>query len=263
MGPLATADFYTKLVRLTPARTDQEHPRVIIDSNPKIPDRTAGLLRRGPDPTPHLVATARGLVQAGAGVIAIPCNSAHAFLVPIRNAVGVPVLDMMEEVAAVAAGLRPRLRAVGLLATIGTIRSGLYHRALARRGIAVVESTPAGEARVQAAIKSVKAGDLGRGVRARVRSAAATLVRRGAGAIILGCTELPLVMAAGDAPVPVLDGTEILAAAAVREALHQGRHRWPRNGVRPEEFSRPLLRSHARTHSLQHHAGAARPARRR
>ena len=263
MGPLATADFYTKLVRLTPARIDQEHLRVIIDSNPKIPDRTAGFLRQGPDPTPDLVATALGLVRAGAGVIAIPCNSAHAFLAPIRNAAGVPVLDMMEEVAAVTAALRPRPRAVGLLATLGTIRSGLYHRALARRGIAVVESTPAEDARVQAAIKSVKAGDVGRRVRARVRAAATALARRGAGAIILGCTELPLVMAAGDAPVPVLDGTEILAAAAVREGLYPGSRPWQRNGVTPEEFSRPLPRSHAQTHSLQHHAGARRPARRR
>jgi aspartate racemase len=263
MGPLATADFYTKLVRLTPARTDQEHPRVIIDSNPKIPDRTAGLFRQGPDPTPHLVATARGLVRAGAGVIAIPCNSAHAFLVPIRNAVGVPVLDMMEEVAAVTAALRPRPRAVGLLATLGTIRSGLYHRALARRGIAVVESASAEDARVQAAIKSVKAGDLGRRVRERVRAAATALTRRGAGAIILGCTELPLVMAAGDVAVPVLDGTEILAAAALREALHPGTGLSQRNGVKLEEFSRPLRRLDARTHSLQHHAGARRPARRR
>lgn len=78
MGPLATADFYTKFVRLTPARTDQEHPRVFIDSNPKIPDRTAGLFGQGPDPAPALVATAQGLVRAGADVIVIPCNSAHA-----------------------------------------------------------------------------------------------------------------------------------------------------------------------------------------
>src|SRR5437870_609987 len=68
MGPLATADFYAKLVRLTPARTDQEHLHVIIDSNPKIPDRTDGLGGEGPDPTPHLVATARSLEGVGVEV---------------------------------------------------------------------------------------------------------------------------------------------------------------------------------------------------
>ena len=143
MGPLATADFYTKLVRLTPARADQDHLRVIIDSNPKIPDRTAALRGEGPDPTEALVATARGLERAGADLIAIPCNSAHAYLQAIRGSVGIPVLDIMEEVAAAAAALVPRPRAAGLLATSGTMQARLYHRALASRGIDVVEPAAA------------------------------------------------------------------------------------------------------------------------
>ncbi len=250
MGPLATADFYAKLVGLTPARTDQDHLRVLIDSNPKIPDRTAGLQGRGPDPTPALAATARALERAGAGVIAIPCNSAHAFLSAIRKVVRVPVLDIMEEVAAAAAALTPRPRTVGLLATPGTARARLYHRALAARGITVLDPTATEEARVLDAIKAVKAGDLGMAIRARVRQVAAALVQRGADAIVLGCTELPLVMGPEDAPVPVLDGTEILAAAVVREAM-------------PKEFSLTLRRSYPRTPSAQHHAGASLPARRR
>ncbi len=250
MGPLATADFYTKLVRLTPARIDQDHLRVIIDSNPKIPDRTAGFQGEGPDPTPHLVATARALERAGAEVIAIPCNSAHVYLAQIRRSVRIPVLDIMEEVAAAAAALTPRPRAVGLLATPGTIRARLYHRALASREIDVVDPTALEEEGVLFAIKAVKAGTLGPAVRKRVRDACAALIRRGANAIVLGCTELPLVMGPQDAPVPVLDGTELLAAAAVREAL-------------PKEFSLPTRRSYPRTLSIIDHAGASVPARRR
>lgn len=250
MGPLATADFYTKLVRLTPARTDQDHLRVIIDSNPKIPDRTAGLQGRGPDPTPHLVATAKALARAGAEVIAIPCNSAHAYLEQIRRSVRIPVLDIMEEVAAAVAALAPRPRTVGLLATPGTIRARLYHRALAARGIDVVDPTGIEGEGLLHAIKAVKAGDLGPAVRARVRDTAAALIRRGADAIVLGCTELPLVMGSQDASVPVLDGTELLAAAVVREA-------------RAKEFSPPPRRSHPRALSVKHHAGASLPVRRR
>jgi aspartate racemase len=218
MGPLATADFYAKLTRLTPARVDQDHLRVIIDSNPKIPDRTAGLQGVGADPAPALAASARGLERAGCGLIAIPCNSAHAYLAAIRRRVGVPVLDIMEEVARAAAGLRPRPGAVGVLATPGTLRARLYHRALEREGMAVVVPRPAEEAALYRAIKAVKAGQTGERVRARVRRVAAALVRRGAAALVLGCTELPLVIGPGDAPVPVLDGTEILAAAVLREA---------------------------------------------
>jgi aspartate/glutamate racemase len=100
------------------------------------------------------------------------------------------------------------------------------------------------------AIKAVKAGDLGPAVRKRVRDAAAALIRRGADAIVLGCTELPLVMGPQDAPVPVLDGTDLLAAATVREAL-------------PEEFSLRQRRSYPRALSAKHHAGVSVPARRR
>jgi len=218
MGPLATADFYTKLVRLHPAHEDQDHPRVIIDSNAKIPDRTAAVLGRGPDPTPALVQTALNLQRAGVDLIAIPCNSAHAFLGAVRRAVRVPVLDIMAEVADAVAALEPVPASAGLLATDATVQMRLYRAALAARGIATVEPSPEEQARVMAAIHAVKSGDLGAAVRAAVRDVAASLVRRGAGAIILGCTELPLVMGPPDAPVPVLDGTEILARATLREA---------------------------------------------
>ncbi len=229
MGPLATVDFYAKLVRLTPARVDQDHPRVIIDSNPKIPDRTAAVRGRGPDPTPALVSTAQNLERAGADFIVIPCNSSHAFLEPIRRAVGIPVLDITEEVAAAVTALEPVPHTVGILATEGTLEMRLYHRALGGHGLAVIEPTASEEAVVMSAIEAVKAGDLGSGVRASVREIAAILIGRGAGAIVLGCTELPLVMGPGDAPVPVLDSTEILARAALRES-----------GV--EEYAQPCRR---------------------
>jgi aspartate racemase len=236
MGPLATADFYAKMVRLTPARTDQDHLRVIIDSNPKIPDRSAGLAGDGPDPTPALVATAQALERAGAELIAIPCNSAHAYLPAIRRAVAIPVLDMAQEVAAAVSALIPRPFAVGLLATPGTIRTGLYHRALARDTIGIVDCTEAENADLLRVIKAVKAGDLRPEMRRQVREIANGPIVRGAEALILGCTEIPLVLGPEDVPVPVMDSTEILAAAAVREALRPGL-------PSPSEFPAPLGRS--------------------
>ncbi|SRR5579862_4789786 len=218
MGPLATADFYLKLVRLVPARVDQDHPRVIIDSNPSIPDRMAALLEGGPDPAPALVATAQNLERAGAELIAIPCNSAHAFLQAVRRGVRIPVLDMMEEVAGAAAGREPPPRLIGVLGTTATLRLRLYHQALERRGLAAIEPDERAQQAVMAAIHAVKGGDLGDGVRASVRAIASALARRGADAIVLGCTELPLVLGAADVAVPVVDATEILARAALREA---------------------------------------------
>ncbi|MCA1705022.1 MAG: amino acid racemase, partial [Actinobacteria bacterium] len=91
MGPLATAEFMRLLVASTPAKRDQEHLHVIVDSNPMIPNRTAALLHGGEDPTPMLVESARLLESAGAEILAMPCNTAHCFLADIQAAVSIPV----------------------------------------------------------------------------------------------------------------------------------------------------------------------------
>ncbi len=215
MGPRATADFFQKLIDLTPARRDQDHLRVIIDSNPAIPDRSRHILEGGEDPTADLVATARNLESAGADFLVIPCNTAHHFLEAIRRSVRIPVLDITEVVAERAAGLER----VGLLATRATVLSGLYHRALARRHCEVLVPSEPRQELVNRAIFAVKAGDLGGLVRGWVREAGQELVDRGAQALVLGCTEIPLVIDPAEWPVPVLDSTALLAQAAVREAL--------------------------------------------
>jgi aspartate racemase len=97
MGPLATADLYRKIIEVTPAVRDQDHLHVIIDADPTIPDRTAALLGNGPDPLPKLVAAARRLEDAGAGILIMPCNTAHAFLPVLQRAVRIPFIDMTEE----------------------------------------------------------------------------------------------------------------------------------------------------------------------
>ena len=125
MGPLATADLYTKIIRATPATRDQEHLHVIIDADPTVPDRSAFLRGLGPDPMPKLTAGAERLERIGAAFIAIPCNTAHAFLPALRGRVGIPILDMVAETAVRVRRDHPSARRVGILATQGTIESGL------------------------------------------------------------------------------------------------------------------------------------------
>ncbi len=217
MGPRATADFFQKLIDLTPAKRDQDHLRVIVDNNPQIPDRSRWILEGGEDPTPALVATARNLERAGADFLVIPCNTAHHFLDSIRRSVRIPVLDITEAVARRARGFP----CVGLLATRATVVAGLYQKALGRRGCRVLVPSPARQDLVDRAIFAVKAGNLGPRVRAWVREAGQELVHAGAQALVLGCTEIPLVVDPGEWPVPVLDSTALLAEAAVEEALRE------------------------------------------
>ncbi|MER3455435.1 MAG: aspartate racemase [candidate division GAL15 bacterium] len=218
MGPRATVDFLQKLIERTPARRDQDHLRVVVDNNPQIPDRSQHILAGGEDPTPALVATAQNLERAGADFLVIPCNTAHHFLDRIRAAVRIPVLDITEAVADRAAAFS----AVGLLATRATVVASLYQKALAKHGCRVLVPSPRRQEQVDRAIYAVKAGDLGPRVRAWVREAAEELISGGAQALVLGCTEIPLVVDPEEWGVPVLDSTALLAEAAVREALQVG-----------------------------------------
>lgn len=218
LGPWATLDLFEKILRLTPARTDQEHLRILIDNNPKIPDRSPAIFGVGEDPTPALVATARNLERAGADFLVIPCNTAHAFYDPIQAAVSIPVLHIMDEVAAAAREEIPALRAVGVLATAATVTSGLFHRAFTRTGVDVISPDETGQETVNRAIYGVKAGAMGAEVTRALKDVAADLVAGGAQAIVLGCTELPFVLKPHDLAVPMLDSNLILARAAVRTA---------------------------------------------
>ncbi len=220
LGPWATLDFFEKVLRLTPARRDQEHLRLVIDNNPKIPDRGPAILGEpgAEDPTPALVATARAVEAAGADLIVIPCNTAHYFYEPIRRAVRVPVLHIMEEVARAAAARMPGLGRVGLLGTRATVATGLYQRVFAPAGTEVLAPDPKGQAVIDRLIYAIKSSQADEALAEAGASVGRRLGEAGAEAIILGCTELPLVLREGNLGLPLLDSNLILAEAAVREA---------------------------------------------
>ncbi|GGW95466.1 aspartate/glutamate racemase family protein [Streptomyces lomondensis] len=223
MGPAATADFYAKLVATTPGSSDQDHLRTVIWSDPTIPDRTAALLGDGPDPTPWLLDGSRVLREAGATVIAIPCNTAHAFVPRIADHVGLPIIHMIGEVARHLTTLSPRIHTAGLLATTGTVRAGLYQEWLDRFGIRLVlPGTVSQNHEVMTAIHAVKAGIRDDRTTALLSRAAQRLTERGAQAVIAGCTEIPLGLPGDAVGVPLIDPALVLAQALVRRARTDG-----------------------------------------
>ncbi len=218
MGPWATLDFFEKVLRLTPARHDQEHLRLIIDNNPKIPDRGPAILGDGEDPTPALVATARNVEAAGADLIVIPCNTAHYFFQAIQAAVRVPVVHIMQEVAGAASRRFPRIGRVGLLATRATVATGLYQDAFRPLGAEVVVPDERGQEVIDRLIYAIKAQGVDDALRSAGVAVGRGLNRAGAEATILGCTELPLVLGEDTLGLPILDSNLILAEVAVRLA---------------------------------------------
>ncbi|MEO8500760.1 MAG: amino acid racemase [Vicinamibacteria bacterium] len=228
MGPEATLAFYARLIENTEARRDQDHVRVLIDSNPKIPDRTEALLGNGESPVPLMTSSVEALQRAGAEFIVIPCVSAHVFLEELRRRVTLPVLSIFDAAAEQVRQDLPGLRRVGLLATSGTVTAGRFQQRLAESGFNVIVPDTPDQARLMAAIYGIKAsaarGDRAR-VAAEVRGVAERVVALGAEAVLLGCTELPLVLGPSDLDVPVIDSLLSLARATLRVAGREPIHR--------------------------------------
>lgn len=207
MGPAATLDFLAKLQAATPASRDQDHIRVLVDINPQTPDRNDP----GSEPGPVLAAMAVGLRDAGAEVLAIACNTAHAYVDEIRRASDLPLIDMID-----AACQKARLGGGGKVGILATgLAHGLYADRLTGMGLEPVSLSKAKQEWFMSLLYRIKAGDLGEEVQDEMAAVAESLVEAGAEAVIAGCTEVPLVLTADDLEVPLIDAGLVLAERCV------------------------------------------------
>ena len=228
LGPAATVDLYDKIVKATPAKTDQEHFKVVIEQNPQIDDRTACLLNGGPDPTIAMYNCAKRLQKDGCDYIIIPCNTAHAFLPRLLRHLDVPFIDMQQTMLDEIQAKFGKDARVGLMATSGTIATGIYGQKADKMGMKMFTPDEDHQASVMKAIygpKGAKAGyttgecydDLYRGAEYLVKTYDCNV-------LILGCTELPLIFHEQDdfevagKKVAIVDPTATLARKCVQIA---------------------------------------------
>ncbi len=218
MGPLATIDFLQKVYEQTPAATDQEHVPLVVYAVPQIPDRLAYLRGAGPSPLPAMLEGLAVLGGAGAELVAIPCNTAHRWYDEMVRESGLRILHIADaacdELEAAGTGGAP----VGLMATFATVEAGFYQARLRARGHACVVNTPEEfEALFTPAIYDIKRGELERGGRL-LEEAGRRLLERGAGKLVLGCTEVPVgLQRVGSALLArSVDATRALAQGCVR-----------------------------------------------
>jgi aspartate racemase len=218
MGPLASAEFMVKLVQATPAQRDQEHFPTTLDSSPQIPDRPASIFGNGPDPMPAIVEVIRRLESVGCVLIAMPCNTVHHWYDQIADQTALPVVHIADAVGARLREHAPNSRRVGVLGARVTSQLGIYSKRLGEEWEWVYPSEEALETLVMPGIAAVKAGELEQG-RTLFLAAIEKMLADKPDAIVLACTEIPVVLTQADVPVPVIDSTDALAKHTVAAAL--------------------------------------------
>jgi len=227
VGPSATVDFMNKIIKNTPAKNDQEHIKMVVEQNPQIPDRTANLVYHETDPTIAMFSTCKRLEAEGADAIAIPCNTAHAFVNSIQEHLNIPIINMLTTTVEYIKEHYGGKIKVGLLATSGTIQSEVYHDVLKAFGLKIIVPDEKNQGYVMESIygkDGVKAGYTDGNCRKNILKSADFVIKKGAEVVILGCTELPLIfpnesdIIKGSQKIPLIDPTLVLARKIVSVA---------------------------------------------
>lgn len=213
LGPMATALFYQMVTEMTEAETDQEHMELLIHSCPWIPDRSSYILGKTKEnPAVPMVAVGRGLAERGAELIVIPCITAGCFYQELSQ-IPVPVMDNFREITRYLKA--QQISRIGLMAADGTIKGGFLQKELMEAGMDVLLPGEKGQQDVMHLIyQEVKAGhspDTERffGVIRELRDA-------GAQRVLMGCTELSVILRQLGGVPECLDALEILARRAVQ-----------------------------------------------
>ena len=209
MGPLATRHFLGQIYRKIPTACDQDYPNIVLSSRAETPDRSAYLMGSGPSPVPALVRALSWLAEE-ADVIAMPCNTAHAFYGLLQSRCPVPLLHMPNLCAEHLA--KSNVNDVLLLGTEGTLYAGIYQGILRDKGIHVSLPPRAFLPQVADAIAALKRGGFPPDDFFAYCDTYAE--RAGCDRILLGCTEFSL--CTEEFAFPCTDPTEALAREAAR-----------------------------------------------
>ncbi len=217
MGPLATVDFFSKVISETPAQGDADHVPMLIQSDPRIAPRPAAILGDGRSPLSELMAGRDRLIAAGATALAMPCNTAHFWYGDLLKGCSVPFLSIVDASVHELSRLADAGSTIGIIATRATLAAQIFDPALTRAGYKVMlPQEIVMNTLVLPGIECVKAGDAVRGGQL-VEQAVQALLQQGAGAVVLACTETPLALDAIKSQLRshCVDSTAALARSCV------------------------------------------------
>ena len=227
MGPDATVDFMSKVIARTntinkangKAGADQDHIRMLIDHNPRIPNRHEAIKGVGEDVGAYLADMATRLENAGADFLVMVCNTAHAFQADIQQAAKIPFVSIIDEVIAELKNTQPQNTKVGLMAAQGCLDAELYQQALNEAGFQLIVWSDAELAEFMDVVYQIKGGNTDEQIEQAMLNLANTLIDKGAEVILAGCTEIPLVLHEDSLSVPMLSSTDILVNRVIDYSL--------------------------------------------
>ena len=215
MGPAASAEFVSRLIAQTPASHDQEHMPFVLWNEPRIPDRSTSMRNGDTQPLLWLLQGIQALKTVGCDHIVIPCNSAHFWYDDMAK-MGVPITHIVDSIADQLRDLGLANTTIGIMGTQGTIEQGIYQTRLTQQGwTCIVPDRAEMDFFVQPAIDLIKAGKIGES-QLLLLKVIHSLIDRGARAVVLGCTELPLaIRATQEKNIPIVNSIDSLVQAAL------------------------------------------------
>lgn len=219
MGPEATAQLYMKMIKATKVKRDQDHFRIIIDSNPKIPDRTKAILGLGESPVPYIIETAKNLEKMGVDIACIPCMTSHYFFDEIQAGVDMKIMNAFEELNNYLKKNFEGIVNIGVLATTGTRNTKIFEKYLSDMKIIYPDERFQSDYVMEAIYgegTGIKSGVTeGRPVELLIE-AGKNVIEKGAEVVILGCTEIGLVLKKDSLSKPSIDPMDVMAEFMVR-----------------------------------------------
>jgi len=219
MGPEATAQLYMKMIKATKVKRDQDHFRIIIDSNPKIPDRTKAILGLGESPVPYIIETAKNLEKMGVDIACIPCMTSHYFFDEIQAGIEMKIMNAFEELNNYLQKNFEGIVKIGVLATTGTRNTKIFEKYLKDMEIIYPDERFQSDYVMEAIYgegTGIKSGVTeGRPVELLIE-AGNNVIEKGAEVVILGCTEIGLVLKKDSLSKPSVDPMDVMAEFMVR-----------------------------------------------
>jgi len=220
MGPEATIDIFTDIVKHTKIKNDNDHLRIIIDNNPKLPSRQDAILKGTENPGPAMALTAKNIENAGADFIILGANTAHYFYQYVKEAVNIPVLHIIDETVLTTIETVKDIKKVGVLATKGAMKTKMFQEAFEAVGVTVTNVPEDILTLIHTAIFDFRAEGLNENNLTMIKKAVSFLIENGSEAIVMGCTEIPLMLKNQKTTVPLINPNDVIAEITVKYAKH-------------------------------------------